>query len=379
MKICIIAGEASGDVHAAGVLRELRRIEPQVEAFGIGGAHLAAEGMEVLHDIEKMAVVGLFNVVRQLPMFRRIFEQTSARIERERPDAVLLVDYPGFNLRLARRCHRLGIPVIYYISPQVWAWRRGRINEIRETVDLMLPILPFEEAIYREHGIEARYVGNPLIEQLEPVKRSVPASEELVRIALMPGSRTMEVDSLLPAMIGAVEILKRERKVEAWIIKAPTIQADHLRSLMPPGASIDIVEERGRESLANADLSLMSSGTATLEAALLGVPAVVMYRLTAMTYLLAKQLVRLRFFSLVNIIGEKEIIPELLQSEVKSRVIADAAREVLKPENYERIRADLADVRRRLGDQKASRVAAEKIAAFVQAKNEPLAKVEGVS
>src|SRR3954467_63741 len=249
MKLAIVAGEASGDLHAAEVLRELKRLDPSIETFGIGGDLLAGEGMRLLHHAREMGIVGLFNVLRHLKMFRRIYAEVLGEIAKEKPDAVLLVDYPGFNLRLARRCKELGLRVVYYISPQLWAWRRGRVKQVAKYVDKMIVIFPFEETFYRDHGIEAAYVGHPLIEEIGHIQRPGVGSREAgggpasliepnaaasptpdtrhptptVRIALLPGSRKAEVKSLLPAMLDAVEILGREGGIDAYVVQAPTI------------------------------------------------------------------------------------------------------------------------------------------------------------
>src|SRR6266849_3234883 len=199
MKLAVVAGEASGDLHAADVLRELKRLDPSLQAFGIGGDSMVRQGFVALHHAREMGIVGLFNVIRHLRMFRRIFDELIARIAAERPDAVLLVDYPDFNLRVAKKTKELGIPVIYYISPQVWAWRKGRVKQIAKYVDEMIVILPFEEEFYRRHGVAVKYVGHPLVEQLSAVRRS-PRNDRVLGIALLPGSRKMEVDSLLPPM-----------------------------------------------------------------------------------------------------------------------------------------------------------------------------------
>src|ERR1700686_524056 len=212
MKIAVIAGEASGDLHAAKVVHELKLLDPGLTAFGIGGDLLADEGVELLHQAREMAIVGLFNVLRHLRFFRRVFDELIARIERDRPDAVILVDYPEFNLRMARRCHQLGVRVLYYISPQVWAWRRGRVKKIARIVDHMLVIFPFEEDFYRKHGVPVTYVGHPLIDELHEaveaagVMATRTRAGEVggpLRLALLPGSRKHEVQSLLPPMLDA--------------------------------------------------------------------------------------------------------------------------------------------------------------------------------
>jgi lipid-A-disaccharide synthase len=303
MKLAIVAGEASGDLHASEVVRELKKLDPNLETFGIGGDFLAREKMTLLHHASEMGIVGLFNVLRHLPMFRRVFNELIERIEKERPDAVFLVDYPEFNLRVAKRCKELGLRVVYYISPQLWAWRRGRVRHIAKYVDRMIVIFPFEEEFYRNHDVPVTYVGHPLIEQLAGVRK--PARKaDLLRIALLPGSRRMEVRSLLPAMLDAVRILRAERNVDAYIIQAPTIAHDALEAIAEKsGVPVPILPHDRGEGVAAADVALSSSGTATLESAVLGTPVVVMYRLSRATYLLGTRLVNLSHFSLVNIIA----------------------------------------------------------------------------
>ena len=361
MKLAIVAGEASGDLHASEVVRELKKLDPSLEMFGIGGDLLAREGMTLLHHASELGFIGLFNVLRHLPMFRKIFRELMERIEQEKPEAVLLVDYPGFNLRVAQRAKELGLRVVYYISPQVWAWRKGRVRHIAKYVDRMIVLFPFEEEFYRTHEVPVTYVGHPLIEQLAGVKRQQPSDDEL-RIALLPGSRRQEVTSLLPPMLDAIAILRRERNVRAYIIQAPTIEHDELMAIVrAKDVDVPILPHDRGEGVAAADVSLSASGTATLESAVLGTPVVVMYRLSQLTYLLGKKLVKLPHFSLVNIVAEKEVVPELVQSDVNGERIAAEVRRIVAPEHYERIRAELAKVREKLGQPGASRRVAEEI------------------
>jgi lipid-A-disaccharide synthase len=313
-----------------------------------------------------MGIVGLFNVVRHLPMFRRVFNELLDRIARERPDAVFLVDYPEFNLRVAKRCKEMGLRVVYYISPQLWAWRRGRVRHIAKYVDRMIVIFPFEEDFYRQHDVPVTYVGHPLIEQLAGVHKPEPKPDTL-RIALLPGSRQMEVRSLLPPMLDTVRILRQERNVDAYIIQAPTITRELLEGIVKrSGARVPILpgpldEAKRGEGLASADVALCSSGTATLESAVIGTPVVVMYRLSRATYLLGKRLVKLPHFSLVNIIAGHEVVPELLQEDVNGPRIAGEVRKLVEPERYAWARRELEIVRGRLGTPGASRRAAEEI------------------
>jgi lipid-A-disaccharide synthase len=391
LKLAIVAGEASGDLHAAKVVHELKSLDPELTLFGIGGDLLAAEGVELLHHAREMAIVGLFNVLRHLRFFRRVFDELIARIERERPDAIVLVDYPEFNLRVARRCKEIGVKVLYYISPQVWAWRRGRVKKIARIVDHMLVIFPFEETFYREHNVPVTYVGHPLIDELDEVRprgavvgyrgsgaggdagtaSRVPspdggtrylASGTTLRIALMPGSRRHEVHALLPPMLDAVAELQREGAVDAFVIQAPTISSTELLDQMKDAHTfVRIVPYDGGSSLAGADVALSSSGTATLESAIVGTPVVVMYRLSPLTYWIAQRLVKVPHFSLVNIVAGHEIVPELIQHDVNGVRIAKEVRALLEPAANARLQAGLAEVRARLGEQGASRRAAEEI------------------
>jgi lipid-A-disaccharide synthase len=368
MKLCVITGEASGDLHAAAVVAELKRLDPSFSAFGIGGEQLAGQGVRILHDVRDLALVGLFNVLVRLPMYFRVFRQTWSEILRQSPDAVLLVDFPGFNLRMARRCKEAGLKVIFFISPQVWAWRQSRIHQIAKYVDHTIVIFPFEQEFYQRHGVPVTYVGHPLVEQLEAI---LPPDEDRVpgdpiRIALLPGSRKLEIALLLPAMVGAIKLLAAERRLSPFILLAPTIERRQIESILRrEGMEIPIVDSDGKRALAQADLAIISSGTATLEAAILGVPVVVVYRLSRASYAVGRRLVRLDSFSLVNIVAAKPIVPELLQDQVNPVAIAEAARGMLLPENYRRIRAELREVRRKLGDRGASQRAARKILTLV--------------
>jgi len=370
MKLAIVAGEASGDLHASEVVRELKKLDASLAMFGIGGDLLAREGMLLLHHASELGFIGFFNVIRHLPMFRRIFRELMERIEAEKPDAVLLVDYPGFNLRVARRAKELGLRVVYYISPQVWAWRKGRVRHIAKYVDRMIVLFPFEEEFYRTHDVPVTYVGHPLVEQLAGVGKRTRDENEL-RIALLPGSRRQEVIALLPAMLDAVAILRRERNVNAYIIQAPTIEHDELLAIVrSKDIDVPILPHDRGEGVAAADVSLSASGTATLESAVLGTPVVVMYRLSRATYLLGKKLVHLPHWSLVNIVAEKEVVPELIQSEVNGERIAAEVRRIVAPENYARIRGELARVREKLGEPGASRRVAEEICGMMRMKDE---------
>lgn len=354
MKLCIITGEASGDLHASHAVQALRERVPSLECFGVGGDRLARQNVELLHHVRDLAIVGLFNVLRHVPMYRRVMRSIVEQIESRRPDAILLVDFPDFNLRLARRLRSLGIPILYYISPQVWAWRKRRVRQIARNVDHMMVIFPFEEDFFRSAGVKVSFVGHPLGEQLREWVPDSPrtAPRQRVRIALLPGSRGMEIESLLPAMIEAVSIVGREREVEPVLIQASTIPFERLERVAGGRLSeVEVVSGDGAAALRECDLALASSGTATLEAAILGVPMIVMYRLSTLTYLLATRLVDLEHFSLVNIVAGRQVVPELLQGEVEPERIAAEVLGLLDPDVYEQTVGGLAEVRRKLGDE----------------------------
>ena len=364
MKLAVVAGEASGDLHASEVVAELKKLDPQLSAFGIGGDLLQLEGVRLLQHARDMGIVGLFNVLRHLGMFRRVFKEFIAAVVRERPDFVLLVDYPDFNLRVAKRCHALGFKVIYYISPQVWAWRKGRVKHIARYVDHMLVIFPFEESFYREHDVPVTYVGHPLIDEMKlgGAPAASPVRGAPVKVALLPGSRRSEINLLLPPMLDAIGALQKEREVDAFIIRAPTISSAELLAIMQSSDRFVRITPHDRgESLAGADVAISSSGTATLECAITGTPVVVVYRLSPATYWLARRIVTLPHFSLVNIIADKRVVPELLQHDVNGIRIAGAVREMLDPAAYAVMKKELAGVRAKLGGPGASRRAAEAI------------------
>lgn len=354
MKLCIITGEASGDLHASHAVQALRSRVENLECFGVGGDRLQKQNMELLFHVRDLAIVGLFNVLRHIPMYRRVMSSIEREVAARSPDAIVLVDFPDFNLRLARRLRRLEIPILYYISPQVWAWRKRRVREIAANVDHMMVIFPFEEEFFRVEGVPVSFVGHPLGEQLRDLVPDQPrkAPSGRVRIGLLPGSRSMEIDSLLPAMLDATEILAREREVDVYLIQASTIPVERLRSAA--GDRIDritVVSDDGAAALRDCDIAMASSGTATLEAAILGVPMVVMYRLSSLTYALARHLVDLDHFSLVNIVAGREVVPELLQSDVEPETIAREIRGLLEPKRYGTTVEGLSEVREKLGDE----------------------------
>jgi lipid-A-disaccharide synthase len=366
--LLIACGEPSGDLYAAELLRELRRARPGIQAFGLGGDRLAEAGAGLSAHIRDMAVVGLLEVVRHLRRLRGIFDRLLDEVERRRPRLAVLIDYPDFNLRLARALRRRGVPVVYYVSPQLWAWRRGRIRTVRETAERMLVIFPFEESLYREAGVPVRFVGHPLVELVVPCEDRAACAQDLCLdptrpvLALLPGSRPGEVGHNLPGLLAAADLLLAERpELQPVLAAAPSLDLAQLREQVGPRL-LPVVPGRTRDVVGAARLALVASGTATVETALLGTPMVVVYRLSALTYALGRPLVRVPHYAMVNLIAERRLVPELIQGGFTPGRVAAEARALLDdgPAREAQL-TGLAEVRRRLGDPGASRRAAESV------------------
>jgi lipid-A-disaccharide synthase len=363
-RLLVSCGEPSGDLYAADLVRHLRaRTAAPPDVFGLGGDRLAAEGARLLAHVRDLAVVGLWEVVSHLPRFRRIFRDLLAEVDRDRPDLAVLVDYPDFNLRLARALHARRVPVVYYVSPQVWAWRPRRLRAIRDHVAHMIVIFPFEAKLYEEAGVPVTFVGHPLVDLVSPVRdrRGFLARNGLDPgrpvIALLPGSRRKEIAHNLPALAGAVRLLAERRPdLQFLAAVAPSIDPRTLREALP--SNVALVEHRTHAVLSVANVAVVASGTATVEAALLGTPMVVVYRLSALTYHLGRRFVKVPHVAMANLIAEKGIVPELIQDAFTPERVADAVLPLLGPAG-DAMREALVDVRSRLGAPGASGRAAD--------------------
>ena len=322
-KILIVAGEVSGDHHAAALVRDLRARRGDVEFFGIGGDALRAEGVRTVVDARDMAVIGFFEVLARLAFFRRIFRQTVQLLDTERPAAVLLVDYPGFNLRLAAQAHARNIPVYYYVSPQVWAWRKGRIRTMAKIIDLLMVIFPFEVRVFKGTGLRTVFVGHPLVESVKATLAQ--PSPELPwppggrRVGLLPGSRRQEIERILPCMLDAARELRLRLPGTVFLIPAANpeiralIDAQLARRSAEERAAVGVVDGRMREVVRQARAAMVCSGTATVETALLRCPMIIVYRTAELTYWIGRMLIRVRWIGMVNLIGNRTICPEFIQ------------------------------------------------------------------
>jgi lipid-A-disaccharide synthase len=365
-RLMMVAGEASGDRHGAHLVAALREQAPfPCEFFGAGGAEMRAAGVETLVDIRELAIMGLPEIARALPNFWRVFRRLRAAAQERQPSLIILVDWPEFNLRLAKALHRDGHRVIYFISPQVWAWRTYRIRSIRRTIERMLVILPFEKDFYERHGMEVDFVGHPLQDSLHLTedraafcqRHGLDADRPV--LAFLPGSRHSELRSILPPLLGTIKALHdRHPDWQAVLPLAPTVG----REAIPPLPGLRVVEGETTNAVAAADLAIVASGTATLETALLGTPLLIVYRASALNWHLLHPMIQVPYVGLPNLIAGRKIVPELLQNGLTvERLVGEIEALLGNPSRMEMMRQDLAEVREALGPPGASARAAERI------------------
>lgn len=355
--ILISAGETSGDLYASLLADELRRLWPSTTFFGCTGPRMRQSGVETVVDAASLAVVGLVEVVSHIPSIYGEYRKLLAAAAQRRPDLAILTDSPDFHLRLARKLHRQGVPVIYLVAPQVWAWRKGRLRSMRRTIRHLLCIFPFEERFFQDHRMQATYIGHPLAEIVKPAlsrgdffrKHRIPPGRPLVSV--LPGSRRGEAARHLPPLMDAVERLYRDRAASFVLPASPTTGAEFFRDRIG-GAPVQVIEGESWDAIAHSDLALAASGTVTVEAALLGTPMITFYKVTALSWLLGRMLVDVPFYSMVNLIAGRAVVPELMQSEFTGERLASEARRLLgDAAARERMRANLAAVAASLSPQ----------------------------
>lgn len=360
-RLLICCGEPSGDLYGAELVRHLRPLAPGLSIFGLGGDRLLAQDTSLVAHVRDLAVVGLLEVVRHLRRLRGVFASVLEEVDRDPPRLAVLIDYPDFNLRLARELHRRRIPVVYYVSPQVWAWRRGRIRSIRETVSRILVIFPFEEKLYQEAGVPVTFVGHPLVDLVRPPSdpraflSSLGLDPGRPVVAILPGSRPQEVAHNLPPLAGAVRRLGRRRpELQFLVAVAPSLDPAWVeRSLAVLPARR--VTGQSHAVLGAASIALVASGTATVETALLGTPMVVVYRLSPLTYALGRPFVRVPHFAMVNLVAGERVVPELIQGDFTPENVEREALFLLdNPAKAATMRDGLLRVRRLLGERGAS-------------------------
>ena len=358
-KIMLSVGEASGDLHGASLAKALKALQPDISLLGMGGAGMRSAGVDIVYDIADLGVMGIVEVIRNLRKMFRLRDMLTEVMERERPDVLVVIDYPGFNMRLAAVAKRLRIPVVSYISPSVWAWGRGRAKSVAETVTKIAAIFSFEAEVYKQAGADVTFVGHPLLDIVKPhwgkeeATRYFGVNPEYPVVLLLPGSRRHEIDRLLPPMLEtAVKISRSIPQCQFYLPVASTISREMIETrLQAYPVKVQLTDGYTYDLMSVADLALAASGTVTLEAALLQLPCVVMYKTAFLTYLIGKALVRIENISLPNIVAGRRILPEFLQTAVTAENLAAAALPMLLDEKVrQKNRADLAEVRSRLGE-----------------------------
>jgi lipid-A-disaccharide synthase len=368
-RLLLSCGEPSGDLYAGALARELRALVPGLALSGLGGPRFAAEGGRLIADYRGLAVTGLTEAIATIPRSLATLRRLVRSARQERPDALIAIDFPDFNFPLARRVKKLGIPVIYYISPQIWAWRPGRLHTMRAVADRVLVIFPFEEEIYRSGGVPVEFVGHPLVDLARAssdratLLESLGLSASAPTVAILPGSRRNEVRRILPDLLLAAERIQRGiADVQFLVARAPNLEDTLFQSVHQRGLASAIVEGDTDAVLAAADVALIASGTATVQAALHDTPMVVVYRLSPLTYKVGRPFVKVTTYAMVNLIAGERIVPELIQDAFTPDAVAHEALSILGDRGRAaRIREGLARVRARLGAPGASRRAAEAI------------------
>ena len=371
-QILISAGEASGDMYAARLATALRQ-RADVQLFGMGGARMREAGVEIIADCSEVSLVGIVEIAKKYPALKRVWNRVMGEARQRQPRYAILTDFPGFHLRLARALKRQGVKNIYFVCPQFWAWRPWRANLVRRRFVRGLCIFPFEEKWYRDRGVRADFIGHPLVGNVTATRKRAEfaAACELNPnkpiIALLPGSRSGEIAHHMPAMMLACRRIQKERDVQFVLALAPGVKRSQIAQYLLPEVVVEVVKDASYDALGAADLSIVSSGTATVEAALMDAPMIVVYRLAALTAAIAKLLVRTPMFAMVNLIAGRKVVPELVQKDFTSTRLAEEAIRLLDdPQARAEMRRGLAEVREKLGPPGAVERAADLIAEMLK-------------
>lgn len=365
-KIFISVGEESADLHASRLCHELKKHNPNIDLYGFGGDKLKAEGVRILFPLPEMALIGFVEVIKHLPTVFKLESMAKNCWLEEKPDLIIFVDFPGLHFRLAKIAHQMGIPIIYYIAPQAWAWKEGRVEIMQQWVKQLLVIFPFEEHFFQTRGVPTTYVGHPLVERIPLPEVQEDTESNPTRIGLLPGSRKNELRYLLPVMIQSAELLKQSLPhLTFTLILADTLPDKVLKAFDIP-SFITVCRDKNYEHRRKLDFAWTGSGTATVENALLEIPMAVLFRSNPINIFLGRRFVKIPYIGMVNLIAEKGICPEFIQEQCKPEVLARHAYELLtKPARYQEMKEDLKKVRQRIGYQPASQLAADQIIAFL--------------
>lgn len=374
MRLMIISGEASGDLHGSGIVKELKKLNKDIDIFGIGGDKMQAAGMELVYHSKELSVMGFVEVLKHLPTIRSVEKTLDTLLLKRRPDALLLIDYPGFNLRFAKKAHKLGIKIFYYISPQIWAWHSSRITKIKTLITKMFVVFPFEVDIYRKANMDVEFVGNPLLDvigtpQEKPefyARYGLDISKPI--IGLFPGSRRQELDNIFPTMLQAAEVLRTEFKAQIIVGAASILEGDYIKSFLGENSNVRILQNATYDLMKNSNAAVVTSGTATLETACFQTPMVIVYKTSWLTYFIGRLLVRIKHIGLVNILAGRTIVPELIQHRANAKSIVREVSKYLTDKEYcENTRQQLTEIYKTLGKPGAASRVAEKILDSIRA------------
>jgi lipid-A-disaccharide synthase len=369
--VLIIAGEASGDLHGASLIRELKKLDSSLKIFGIGGDKMKAEGMELLYHIDKMAFLGFVEVIKHLPFIKKVQRDLIDEVKKRKVKQVVLIDYPGFNLNIARKLKQLkpefNLELIYYITPQVWAWGKGRVNKIRELFKKILVVFPFEEDFFKSKNVNAEFVGHPLIQEIDGYdfisrnlldkKFDLDSSKEILLI--LPGSRKQEVKSIFPEAIKAASRLADELDMQIVVACSSSIDEKVYYELTNQ-RNFKVIKDLTYDLLKHAKFGIVKSGTSTLEAGLMELPMVIVYKTSWLTYAIGRSLVKIKNIGMANIILDEQVVPEFVQNDANAENIYDAAKNILSDEDLlNQIKIKLSKIKKVLGDKNAPRNAAK--------------------
>lgn len=375
-KLLIITGEVSGDLIGASLIRELKSLQPELIITGIGGDRMKSSGMNLIYHSDQMAILGFVEVIKHLPFIRQVRKKIIETVIQENIRCVVLIDYPGFNLNLAKKLKSLGVKIIYYVSPQIWAWAKGRVKKVQRFVDKMLVVFPFEVEFYNNEKVNVEYVGHPLVERIsqynffskEDFFAKYNLDEEKKTLLVMPGSREQEVKEIFPETIKAADMLAKKFDLQVVVAKSKNIDAKVFRDLSV-SEKFTLIEDHNYELMKYSYFGIIKSGTSTLEAGYFTLPMVVVYKTSSLTYLIGKQLIKLDKIGMVNILLDKMVVPELIQNEANSENIFNTTSKIISDEKiYQSIKHKLEFVKEKLGSGGASKKAAKTI---LEIMNEP--------
>lgn len=375
-KILIIAGEASSDYHAASLVKAMNSITADIKFYGLGGSDMQNAGVDIITNIVNLAVIGPIDVIKNYSKFKNIYDDLCYRIKQDKPDCAILIDYPGFNLKIAKYLKDLNIPVIYYISPQIWAWGKDRIKKIKKLVDKMIVFFEFEEVLYKKENINVSFVGHPLLDTVKQTKDRVDflyksgLDPKKITIGILPGSRDNEVSRILPIMIKAAKLIQSNigaDRAQFLLPLAKTVKEEFVRNILKQTQlEITLIKDDTYNAISSCKIAMVASGTATLETALLGIPLAIIYKVSSLLYLIVRPIIKIPHIGLVNVVAGKKIVEEFIQYKARPDLIAAYMIKLLKDEDYyDNIKTQLAALKPALGSPGASLRAAEEVVRFL--------------